>query len=193
MPTKLLRLHPYFVTGFSDAEASFNLSINRSSRYKTGFSVVACFQIDLHIRDVNLLYRIQEFFAGIGSVILSTDRGIYIVNGYSDLINVIIPHFDSYPLITQKQADYLLFLKALLDIIQHKKHLTLPGVERLVAIRASMNLGLKDSLRKAFSHEIISIPLKKLKINQFLTECEWRDLCLGKAAFLFMPVLILEK
>lgn len=29
-------LNPFFVTGFTDAEGSFILSINRSSRYKSG-------------------------------------------------------------------------------------------------------------------------------------------------------------
>lgn len=73
------------------------------------------------------------------------------VNGHSDIINVIIPHFDAFPLITQKQADYLLFRHAVLDYVQHKKHLNLDGVEKLVAIRASMNLGLNDTLKKSFT------------------------------------------
>jgi len=151
VPSLPSRLDPFFVTGFTDAEGSFILSINKSTRYKVGWSVVACYQIVLNIKDVDILYRIQEYFEGVGSVTISKDRAIYMVNGHSDLIKVILPHFDAVPLITKKQADYILFRKALLDFIQDKKHLTLKGVEGLVAIRASMNLGLKENLKKAFS------------------------------------------
>jgi hypothetical protein len=81
------------------------------------------------------------------------------VNGHSDIVKVILPHFYAYPLITQKLSDYLLFRKAVLDFIQYKKHLTLEGLEGLVAIRASMNLGLKDSLKKDFMVSAIQRPV----------------------------------
>jgi len=35
------------------------------------------------------------------------------VNSLKDLIEVIIPFFDKYPLITQKQGDYILFKQAI--------------------------------------------------------------------------------
>jgi hypothetical protein len=116
-----------------------------------GFSVVVCFQIVLHLKDIDILYKIQEYYGGVGNITIHKHRVNFIVNGHSDLINEIIPHFDAFPLITQKQADYLLFRRAVLDYIQHKKHLNLEGVEKLVAIRASINLGLNDTLKKAFA------------------------------------------
>lgn len=39
----------------------------------------------------------------------------------------IIKFFDSYPLVTQKWADYLLFKKAY-ELILNKEHLTIGGV-----------------------------------------------------------------
>lgn len=51
---------------------------------------------------------------------------------------VIIPHFDNYPLITQKLADYLLFKQAI-QVIKHKEHLTVSGLQTIVNIRASLN------------------------------------------------------
>ena len=41
VPSHPSRLDPFFVTGFTDAEGSFILSINKSTRYKVGWSV-AC-------------------------------------------------------------------------------------------------------------------------------------------------------
>ena len=55
-----------------------------------------------------------------------------------ELTNVIIPHFDKYPLITQKRADFELF-KTAFEIINHQEHLTIEGLRKLVAIKTSLN------------------------------------------------------
>jgi hypothetical protein len=65
----------------------------------------------------------------------------------------IIEHFDNYPFITQKHGDYLLFREAVLLILK-KEHLTLAGLEKIVAIKASMNLGLSKKLEQAFPNII---------------------------------------
>ena len=54
-----------------------------------------------------------------------------------------------YPLITEKLADYKL-LKQAFKIVERKEHLTLEGFSKIVAIKASMNQGLSDVLKKAF-------------------------------------------
>lgn len=41
-------------------------------------------------------------------------------------MKVIIPHFDKYPLATQKLADYMLF-KEIVSLMKIKEHLTLDG------------------------------------------------------------------
>lgn len=141
------KLDPWFVTGFSDGVASFVLSIVKSS--KVGFSTTtACFQIQLHIKYLELLNQIKNYFNGVGSITIHKNRCVYMVNGFSNIINVIIPHFDKYPLKTKKLGDYLLFKNAVLNIIKDKKHLTLPGIKELLSIKASMNKGL--SLKKFF-------------------------------------------
>ena len=44
-------------------------------------------------------------------------------------IQVILNHFENYPLITQKQADYILF-KMIVNLINNKKHLTIEGLKK---------------------------------------------------------------
>ena len=61
----------------------------------------------------------------------------------------VINHFDKFPLLTKKRADYELLIKILI-LIKHKKHLTPEGLRKIVAIKASMNLGLSGKLRAAF-------------------------------------------
>ena len=70
------------------------------------------------------------------------------VESVKDLV-LVISHFDKYPLITQKQVDYLLFKQAY-ELMERKEDLTKQGLYKLVAIKASINWGLSDELKAAF-------------------------------------------
>jgi len=77
----------------------------------------------------------------------------------------IIPHFDKYPLKTKKFSDYLLF-KKVVGMMRQKEHLTIEGLHKIVAIKASLNLGLSEELKVAFSN---IIPMKRpLVIDQVI-------------------------
>jgi hypothetical protein len=52
---------------------------------------------------------------------------------------VIIEHFDKYPLITQKRADFELF-KMVVKMLNDKSHLTIEGIEKIVAIKAKRQI-----------------------------------------------------
>lgn len=82
-----------------------------------------------------------------------------------DDLKVIIYHFDKYPLRTQKQADYLLF-KEVFELMLKKEHLTEDGVGKILAIKASINKGLPDSLKAAFPNVMsVERPLVKNQVN----------------------------
>lgn len=51
---------------------------------------------------------------------------------------------------TNKLADYLLFKEAV-NLIKNKEHLTNKGIENIVGLKASLNLGLTDDLKNDFS------------------------------------------
>ena len=72
----------------------------------------------------------------------------YTVKSLKDL-NIIIDHFDKYPLISQKWADYELF-KLAVSLIKNKEHLTREGLNKILSIKASMNLGLSEELKLSF-------------------------------------------
>jgi len=61
-------------------------------------------------------------------------------------IETVIIHFQKFPLITKKRADLKLLIR-IVEKIQRKEHLTLEGLRQIVAIKASMNLGLSDKLK----------------------------------------------
>jgi hypothetical protein len=121
----------------------------------------------MHIKDIDLLKSIQSFF-GVGVLVSSktTNSARYSVNSLKDLINIIIPHFDKYPLLTQKRADFILFKSAVL-LIEQKKHLTVGGLHEIVNIRASMNKGLTKVLADNFPYTMpVAKPL--VEVSEFI-------------------------
>lgn len=140
-------LDPNFITGFSDGDSTFTVSIYKRDN-KIGWGVQIAYSIELHHKDMLLLEQIKNSF-GVGNIIVRNNSGkrssqpIYSVKSVKDLTSVIIPHFDKYPLLTQKRADLKLF-KSIIDIINRKEHLTMEGLRKIVAIRASMNKGLSE-------------------------------------------------
>jgi hypothetical protein len=141
-------LGPWFLTGFADAECSLSILIQANSKYATGWRIKPVFAIGLHKKDIELLKNIQSSL-GVGKIhIHGKDSIQFRVDSIKEL-QVVINHFESYPLVTAKWADYILFKKAF-DIILLKEHLSPEGLLKLVGIKASLNLGLNASLKEAF-------------------------------------------
>jgi hypothetical protein len=114
-----------------------------------GVTVIPLFQIGLHLKDELLLKNIREYFGEIGTLTYNKDMIFFKVQSLKQILTVIIPHFDKYPLITQKRADYLLFREIVLKM-EAKEHLNMDGLKGIVNIRSSLNLGLIDGLRTVF-------------------------------------------
>lgn len=144
-------LNPLYVTGFSDGESCFHLAIGKNPKYKIGYYVNPGFSIALHQRDLELLKKIQDFFGGIGVISkFKKDMVQFRVFSIKEL-ETILNHFDQYPLISKKRADFLLFKEAL-KLIKNKEHLTIEGFNKIISIRGSMNKGLPENLKLQFSN-----------------------------------------
>lgn len=103
---KMLNITPGFVTGFIDGEGSFILGLQARSDYLTGWQATSYLTIKLHSKDKFLLEAIQSYFGGIGSIKKGTENSvIYTVSSIKE-IDVIIAHFDKYPLLTQKKSRF---------------------------------------------------------------------------------------
>lgn len=115
------------------------MSISKNSKYKTGWVIIPAFAIELKDVDLPLLYRIQDYF-GVGKVQMVKNKGhaVYVVNSIKDLYNVIIPHFEKYPLLTVKRVNFALF-KEIVCLMKDKIHLTEEGLLRIMSIRVIMN------------------------------------------------------
>lgn len=143
-------LAPGYITGFSDGEGCFHVLIQKHSTCKTGWRVRAFFSIHLHGRDKALLKRIREYFSGSGSLATTKSGGvIFRITDQIQLLHEVIPHFDKYPLLTKKRADYELW-KQIVGMLNRKEHLTNEGLLDIVNIRASINGGCSEELKAAF-------------------------------------------
>lgn len=69
------------------------------------------------------MYKIQAFFSGIGSVTSTKSRARFSVFAFKDVANIILTHFDNYPLQSAKQIDFFLW-KECINIMLNKGHLT---------------------------------------------------------------------
>ena len=155
-------VNPGVWSGLIDGEGSFGITIDRNKTRKLGWRAQLKFQIGLHTKDLNLLYLLQQYLGGIGSIHLAKNREIvnYSIDSIEDL-NKLIIHLEKYPLLTQKAADFLLFKQAV-KLVNNKAHLTVEGLNQIVNIKASLNLGLSDMLKSEFAGYT---PVKRPVIN----------------------------
>ena len=133
-------MDPWFITGLFDAESSFVVTILRNPRYKTGWNCQARIQIKMHEKDRDLVLKIHKYFGGIGYV-SKPNQNLTVefrVSTINEITNVIIPHFDNYPLLTKKYFDYT-FFKEIVKLMLEKEHNTLQGIHKIVNYKASMN------------------------------------------------------
>ncbi len=156
------QLNAYFVTGFCDAESSFQVSVTRNKNSRLGWNVRLFFTIGLHSRDLALLLQIKEFL-GCGYIVQNDSQNevSFRVTSLEDLTNIIIPHFSNYPLLTQKAADFKLFIQVI-ELMKNKAHLTTEGLQEIINIKSSMNLGLSDELKFNF---IKTVPVQRPTIK----------------------------
>ena len=141
-------VNPWDVTGFTDGEGCFHVSVIEDKKFKSWWHVRLGFSIGLHVREKPLLYDIKKTL-GVGHVSRQGPDAVQLrVQSIKDL-EIVINHFDKFPLLTKKKGD-LHALKLVLIIMKNKEHLTIDGIRQIVALKASMNRGLSEKLLAAF-------------------------------------------
>jgi hypothetical protein len=139
-----------WVTGFVDGEGCFSINFirqpNRVSRrgYKTGFQVAHEFAVTQGAKSADSLHLLAEFF-GVGAVYINNRYDNhrehiyrYCVRKRLDLLRVIVPFFQRYPLRTSKQHDFVKFAQCL-RLVQARSHLTTKGLIEILQIAETMN------------------------------------------------------
>jgi len=146
--------------------------VRKSKGHHLGWRTEVVFQIGLHTKDLDLLKSIKDYFGGVEiiSESKSKDMCAFRVSSPKQILEQILPHFYKYPLVTKKHIDYQLF-KNIVEIMLNKKHLTESGLQEIVNLRASLNLGLSDELKAAFPN---TIPVKRqILTKQQIPHPQW--------------------
>lgn len=95
-----------------------------------------------------MLYSIKNTL-GVGSITINNAKfATYSVWSIKDM-EVLINHFEKYPLVSAKYCDYKLF-KNCFKLIKKGDHLTESGLLSIVELKSLINLGLSDKLKSAF-------------------------------------------
>jgi len=133
-----------YVAGFVGGEGCFALKFRRDVKYKRKNKPVYYywdieFVIMLHANDKEILHRIR-FTLGCGRVDNINSRGYvrYSVNDISDLLNIVVPFFEKYPLHAKKSYDFELWKEALNIFRRNQKTWDDKNIKRLEQIHNEM-------------------------------------------------------
>jgi len=169
-------LHPYYVTGFSDGAPSgpqgpglgrspwgcFFINVRPRPNRNKGYAIELLFKISLSSKDKLLLEKIKDFF-GVGRLLDQGSSVSYNVRSLDDL-QVVVNHFDKYPLISNKYSDYILF-RQVFELMKQGQHLNAEGLNKIVSIKAVSNRGLSSSIKMLFPAQAIVVPATRPSIN----------------------------
>lgn len=140
-------LNTSWLSGFTDAEGCFNITIQKRKEVITGYRVRAKFMLDQNNGQI-ILQQICNLF-GYGRVYLRyKDRTIfrYLTDSFKSY-NKIILYFNNYPLKTKKQQSfylwYIIYQKLLL-----KEHLTELGLSEIRKLAKKINITNSNVIKK---------------------------------------------
>lgn len=135
-----------YICGFTDGEGSFNISFKIRDDYTFGVKVTASFNISQ--KEKEILLFIQDIFQC--GTIRHRGDGVYYfeVTNIDDLINIVIPFFDKYQLLTRKREVFKIF-KEMVSLMKIGEHKTPEGILKIYDIREKIKVGRKRKYSKA--------------------------------------------
>jgi hypothetical protein len=108
----------HWLSGFTDGEATFNLYAVSNASDGRRESLRACFRIALRADDLPVINLIRSYW-GCGTLIYLHNTRIKTPNAkpvynlnvskLADIVNVVVPHYDRFPLRSKKRNDFEIF------------------------------------------------------------------------------------
>lgn len=149
---KKRNLHEY-ISGFVDGEGCFSVSFSKRSKFLVGWETKPSFSASQNEDRAQPLYLMKKIFQ-CGNIRRDySDKTLkYEVRSLEELMQKIIPFFETNPLLSSKNKDFKIFKKVCLKMAKghHKKA---KGLSNIVRLAFQMNPGGK---RKYKQEEIIN-------------------------------------
>ena len=128
-----------YITGYVDGEGCFCISFQPSKRHALGWEVRPSFSVSQNADRAEILHLLKETWNSGNIRPDRSDKTLkFEVRKLEDLMNVVIPHFESYPMISAKQNDFELF-KQICGMVNDGQHRTKPGLAQIVKLAMKMN------------------------------------------------------
>lgn len=166
-------INPHWVTGFCDRSSSF-LIIPSFRKSNNSWEIRATFEILVDSKYTEILERIKLFF-GVGKIYIIGNKSYYRVTKISDLTNIIIPHFNSFPLLTKKILSFTLWSKAV-EQIKIGIHKTPNGFIEILRIYATIGRGPSVLVLKKIKSNfpnLLPVDLPEYLIKDIKLESWW--------------------
>jgi hypothetical protein len=113
--SNLYKINPYYITGFTEADGCFYIYIKTDYKSKFGLSIIPIFYITQDIKSSHVLFNIHKTLFQTSEIKslnfikrLSDNTLTYRVSGIKNCYTI-IKHFSQYPLVGEKQKNFLIF------------------------------------------------------------------------------------
>jgi hypothetical protein len=142
-----------YISGFTDGEGCFCVSFQPSRRHRLGWEVRPSFSVSQNADRAQLLSVIRERWeCGFIRPDRSDNTLKFEVRNVRDLVEKVLPHFQAYPLYSNKKVDVELF-ESICRMIYRGQHRAAEGFATIVKLAMRMNSSGK---RKYSEDEILS-------------------------------------
>ena len=146
-----------YITGYVDGEGCFTVSISPRATLTVGWEVRPSLSVSQNGDRAEVLHAIQAYF-GCGSIRPDrSDRTLkWETRRLEDILGRVIPHFETYPLLSGKRRDYERFA-AICKLMAGGAHRGSDGLIRIVELARMMN----PSGRRRYDAEAILAKLRQ--------------------------------
>jgi len=161
-------LNPWYITGFTEGEGTFHIAICRDDKMRCNLKFIPEFHINQSFLRHETLEQIKSYF-GCGYIKhnhrqnIQDDTLVFVVRNRLDLENKIIPFFDQYPLLSNKQKTFLTF-KKIVKMLSAGKHSNKTGAKYIIKLAYSMNK--QGTYRKVSQDKLLDILKSSETIRQ---------------------------
>lgn len=140
----------WYLSGFSDGEGSFNVSLRQRPDHKLQWQVVLTFNVAQ--RDISNLRLLQKYLQ-CGRLQRRSDGVHYfVVTNYIDLVEKVFPFFERFPFQSESKIRNFAVFKQAANIVYSGEHLTHEGFMKIVDLREKLNEGKGRKRKYEKSH-----------------------------------------